>query len=448
MIFDKDEWIEEDNLKKLQIERLQVTAKRVYENVPFYKKAFDKKGVNPKDIKSLDDLKSLPFTIKQDLRDNYPYGMFTVPMEQIVRIHASSGTTGKPTVCGYTKNDIKTWAKLMARVFASAGLNSNDIVQNAYGYGLFTGGLGAHYGAEELGTAVIPISGGNTKKQVQLLLDFGATCLTCTPSFALYLYDVGIEQGVDFEKLPLKVAILGAEPWSEGMRKEIEEKLHINAVNLYGLSEIIGPGVASECIEEKHGMHIYEDNFLVEIINPETGEQLPYGSKGELVITTLTKEAFPLIRYRTHDITTLHPRVRCSCGRSFSKMEPVMGRSDDMLIIRGVNVFPGQIEDIITKLGSLSGHYQLIINREKNLDTLTVEVEITDNFARSIGNIIISEQSGSAILTHEKVDSLKNILKKNIKELIGVTTTVKFFMPKTLPRFVGKAQRVVDKRLI
>ncbi len=448
MIFDENELIGESDLKKIQLERLQSTVERVYENVSFYKKAFGKLGIKPKDIKSLEDLKNLPFTVKQDLRDNYPYKMFTVPMEQIVRIHASSGTTGSPTVCGYTRNDIKTWAKLMARVFASAGLNSNDIIQNAYGYGLFTGGLGAHYGAEELGAAVIPISGGNTKKQVQLLSDFGATCLTCTPSFALYLYDVGSELGVDFEKLPLKVAALGAEPWSEGMRKEIEKKLHIDALNLYGLSEIIGPGVASECIEEKNGMHIYEDNFLCEIINPETGEQLPYGFKGELVITTLTKEAFPLIRYRTHDITTLYPRIKCSCGRSFSKMESIMGRSDDMLIIRGVNVFPGQIEDIITKYNFLSGHYQLIINRERNLDTLTVEVEISDDFAKSLSSIIIPTHPNSASLSHKKVDSLKNKIKKDIKDLIGVTTDVKLYMPKILPRFEGKAKRVVDKRLI
>jgi len=448
MIFDENELLGGEKLRKLQLERLQKTVKNVYENVAFYKNAFDKKGVKPSDIKSLDDLSKLPFTTKQDLRDNYPYGMFTVPMEKIVRIHASSGTTGKPTVCGYTQNDIKTWSILMARVFAAAGVTKNDIVQNAYGYGLFTGGLGAHYGAEELGAAVVPISGGNTKKQIQLLGDFGSTCLTCTPSFALYLYDAGKELGIDFSKLPLKVAILGAEPWSEGMRKEIEEKLSIDAINLYGLSEIIGPGVSFECIEEKSGMHINEDHFIAEIIDPETGEQLPYGSRGELVITTITKEAFPLIRYRTKDITVLSEPAKCSCGRSFVKMERVTGRSDDMLIIRGVNVFPSQVEDVITKFSSLSGHYQLVIKREGRLDTLTIEVEATDEFARSVGSVVMSDGTEALAVTHEKVEALKHNLKKDIKDLIGITTEVKLFMPKTLPRFEGKAKRVIDKRVI
>lgn len=448
MIFDENELLGGEKLKKLQLERLQKTVRNVYDNVAFYKESFDKKGIKPENIKSLEDLAKLPFTVKQDLRDNYPYGMFTVPIEKIVRIHASSGTTGKPTVCGYTKNDIKTWSIIMARVFAAAGVTKNDIVQNAYGYGLFTGGLGAHYGAEELGAAVVPISGGNTKKQIQLLEDFGSNCLTCTPSFALYLYDVGKETGVDFAKLPLRVAILGAEPWSEGMRKEIEEKLSIDAINLYGLSEIIGPGVSFECIEEKNGMHISDDHFIAEIIDPATGEQLPYGSKGELVITTITKEAFPLIRYRTKDITVLSKPTKCSCGRNFTKMTRITGRSDDMLIIRGVNVFPSQIEDVITKFRSLAGHYQLVIKRVERLDTLTVEVEVINEFARSIGTVVMADGTEALAVTHEKVEALKQNLKKDIKDLIGVTTDVKLFMPKTLPRFEGKAKRVIDNRVI
>ncbi len=424
------ETLPREALEAIQLRRLKNTVERVYATVPFYKRKFDEAGVKPEDIKSLDDLRRLPFTTKQDLRDNYPFGLFAVPMENVVRIHASSGTTGKPTVVGYTARDIDTWSELMARALAAAGATRGDIIHNAYGYGLFTGGLGVHYGAEKLGASVIPISGGNTKRQIMIMRDFGATVLTCTPSYALYLAEVAKEMGVDPKTLKLKAGLFGAEPWSEKMRDEIEEALDLTALDIYGLSEIIGPGVSVECLEAKKGLHIFEDHFIPEIIDPETGEPLPYGETGELVITTITKEAFPVIRYRTRDITSLNPEP-CVCGRTHIRMNRVTGRTDDMLIIRGVNVFPSQIESVLMEIEEVEPHYQLIVDREGTLDTLTVLVEV-------------GEQAFSDEV--KKLQSLEKKIEKNIKEYLGVSAKVKLVEPKTIARSEGKAKRVIDKR--
>jgi len=433
MIFNEEfETLPREALEALQLKRLKQVVQRVYHTVGFYRKAFDDAGVKPEDIKTLDDLKRLPFTTKQDLRDNYPFGMFSVPMSNVVRIHASSGTTGRPTVVGYTKRDIDMWGELMARCFAAAGLTKNDIVHNAYGYGLFTGGLGAHYGAERLGASVIPMSGGNTKKQIMILQDFGPTAICCTPSYVLFLAEVGEEMGMDMRSLRLRVGVLGAEPWSEKMRQEIENKLDIMALNIYGLSEVLGPGVSMECAEGRNGLHVFEDHFIVEVINPQTGEVLPYGEEGELVFTTLTKEAFPLIRYRTRDISRLMPET-CKCGRTFVRMDRVSGRSDDMLIIRGVNVFPSQIESVLMDVEGLEPQYQLIVAREGALDTLEVQVEVSEK--------IFSDEV-------RKLQDMEKRIAKDIKDYLGVTAKVKLVEPKTLKRFEGKAQRVIDKRNI
>jgi len=433
MIWDeKVETLPREALKALQVERLRDVAGRVYATVPFYKRAFDEKGIKPDDIKSMDDLKRLPFTTKQDLRDNYPYGLFTVPLENVVRIHASSGTTGKPTVVGYTKKDIETWAELMARALNAAGATKGDIIHNSYGYGLFTGGLGIHYGAERLGASVIPMSGGNSKKQIMLMEDFGSTVLTCTPSYALSLAETAEDMGVDFKNLKLKVGLFGAEPWSDKMRKEIEKKLNLEAVDVYGLSEIIGPGVGVECIEAKNGLHVFEDHFIVEVIDPETGEPLPYGENGELVFTTLTKEAFPSIRYRTRDISALDPEP-CVCGRTSVRMERVSGRTDDMLIIRGVNVFPSQIESVLMNIEGVEPHYVLIVDRKGTLDTLEVQVEVNENvFSDSIKNL----------------QALSNKIQKDVKDFLSISVKVKLVEPKTIQRSEGKAQRVIDNRKI
>jgi phenylacetate-CoA ligase len=431
MIYDKEfETLPREALNAIQLKRLQGLAERVYNVVPFYKKAFDEKGVKPDQIKSLEDLQRLPFTLKQDLRDNYPFAMFATPMESVVRIHASSGTTGKPTVVGYTQKDIDTWAELMARTLAAAGTHKGDIVHNAYGYGLFTGGLGFHYGAERLGASVIPVSGGNTKRQVLLMKDFGPTVLTCTPSYALRLGEVAAEEGVDFKSLKFRVGVCGAEPWSENMRAEIENKLGIQAVDIYGLSEVMGPGVSVECIEAKQGLHVFEDHFIVETINPETGEPVPDGQPGELVFTTLTKEAFPLIRYRTRDLSVLN-RESCKCGRNLVRMGRITGRSDDMLIVRGVNVFPSQIESVLMSRTDVAPYYMLIVDRKEQMDTLEVNVEI-------------NEETFSGVvkdLQHAEKD-----IEKDIKDLLGVSCTVRLVEPKTIQRSEGKAQRVVDKR--
>jgi phenylacetate-CoA ligase len=433
MIWDEEfETLPREALEALQLKRLVATAERVYATVPFYKKKFDECGSKPSDIKSLKDLQRLPFTTKLDLRDNYPFGLFAVPMEQVVRIHASSGTTGKQVVVGYTRRDINTWAELMARSLAASGAQKNDIIHNAYGYGLFTGGLGVHYGAEKLGASVIPISGGNSKRQIIIMQDFGSTVLTCTPSYALFLAETAEEMGVDIKKLKLRVGVFGAEPWSEKMRDEIERKLNIQAIDIYGLSEVIGPGVSIECIEAKKGLHIFEDHFIPEIIDPQTGKVLPYGEKGELVFTTITKEAFPLLRYRTRDISVLYPQP-CKCGRTHLRMERVSGRSDDMLIIRGVNVFPSQIESVLMTIKGVEPHYLLIVDRQGNLDTLEVHVEVNESgFSDEVKDL----------------QTLGRTIEKEIKDLLGVNAGVKLVEPKTIQRSEGKAQRVIDKRKI
>ncbi|MGE5252930.1 MAG: phenylacetate--CoA ligase family protein [Planctomycetaceae bacterium] len=433
MLFDEEfETLPREALEALQLKRLVTTAERVYATVSFYKKKFDEAGIRPSEIKSLKDLRRLPLTTKIDLRDNYPFGLFAVPMEQVVRIHASSGTTGKPTVVGYTRRDIDTWAGLMARSLAAAGAHKNDIIHNAYGYGLFTGGLGIHYGAEKLGASVIPISGGNSKRQIVIMQDFGSTVLTCTPSYALSLAETAEEMGVDIKKLKLKVGIFGAEPWSEKMRDDIERKLNIQAIDIYGLSEVIGPGVSIECLEAKRGLHIFEDHFIPEIIDPKSGEVLPYGQKGELVFTTITKEAFPLIRYRTRDISVLHAEP-CKCGRTHVRMERVSGRSDDMLIIRGVNVFPSQIESVLMNIEGVEPHYLLIVDRQGALDTLEVHVEVNEK--------VFSDEV-------KKLQSLGRKIEKEIKDLLGVNAGVKLVEPKSIQRSEGKAQRVIDRRKI
>jgi phenylacetate-CoA ligase len=433
MLFDEEfETLPREALEALQLKRLVTTAERVYATVSFYKKKFDEAGIRPSEIKSLKDLRRLPLTTKIDLRDNYPFGLFAVPLEQVVRIHASSGTTGKPTVVGYTRRDIDTWAGLMARSLAAAGAHKNDIIHNAYGYGLFTGGLGIHYGAEKLGASVIPISGGNSKRQIVIMQDFGSTVLTCTPSYALSLAETAEDMGVDIKKLKLKVGIFGAEPWSEKMRDDIERKLNIQAIDIYGLSEVIGPGVSIECLEAKRGLHIFEDHFIPEIIDPKSGEVLPYGQKGELVFTTITKEAFPLIRYRTRDISVLHAEP-CKCGRTHVRMERVSGRSDDMLIIRGVNVFPSQIESVLMNIEGVEPHYLLIVDRQGALDTLEVHVEVNEK--------VFSDEV-------KKLQSLGRRIEKEIKDLLGVNAAVKLVEPKSIQRSEGKAQRVIDKRKI
>jgi len=424
------EYLSRSEMESLQVERLRGTLERVTTSVPFFRDLFRDAGIEPDDIKSVADLTRLPFTNKQDLRDHYPFGLFAVPMDQVARIHASSGTTGKMTVVGYTARDIDTWAELMARTLACAGAVKGDIVHNAYGYGLFTGGLGVHYGAEKLGITVIPISGGLTKRQIMVLQDFGGTILTCTPSYALNLAEVMEESGVDPASLSLKVGIFGAEPWSEKMRGEIERKLHIDAVDIYGLSEVMGPGVAQECVEGKCGPHVFEDHFIPEIIDPETGESLPYGERGELVFTTITKEAFPVIRYRTRDITRLHPET-CVCGRTTVRMERVSGRSDDMLIIRGVNVFPSQIESVLVGIEGLEPHYQLLVDRVGQLDNLEVQVEITEK--------LFSDEI-------KDLESLGRRIKDDIKDFCGVTCKVKLVEPKSIQRSEGKAKRVIDNR--
>lgn len=424
------ETLPREELEALQTRRLRDLCSRVYANVPFYRKRFEEIGISPADITSLRDLRHLPFTEKQDLRNHYPYGLFAVPREHIVRLHASSGTTGKATVVGYTARDLDVWAEIVARSLAASGANARDFVHVAYGYGLFTGGLGAHYGAEKLGATVIPASGGSTKRQVVLMRDFGATVLCCTPSYALFLWEAGMEAGIDFRKLPLRIGVFGAEPWSEGMRMEIEQKMGIDAMNIYGLSEVMGPGVAMECVEAKNGMHIWEDHFLPEIIDPVTGEQLPEGEVGELVITTLTKEGIPLLRYRTRDLTSLD-YTPCRCGRTHVRIGRLRGRSDDMLIVRGVNVFPQQIEAILLEADGLSPHYQIIVDRENNLDTLEVQVEVSEmGFADEI----------------RKLQKREARIQKTIKEFLGVSARVRLVEPRSIERSEGKAKRIIDRR--
>ena len=414
-----------DELQALQLQRLRWSLQHAYDNVPHYRQAFDAKGVAPSDLKTLADLSRFPFTVKSDLRDNYPFGLFAVPRERIARLHASSGTTGKPTVVGYTMRDIDTWADLVARSIRAAGGRPGDMVHVAYGYGLFTGGLGAHYGAERAGCTVIPMSGGQTEKQLQLITDLKPQIIMVTPSYMQVLIEAMAKQGIDPKTTSLEVGIFGAEPWTEAMRKEIETAAAIDAVDIYGLSEVMGPGVASECIESKDGPVVWEDHFYPEIIDPDTGEVLPDGEEGELVFTTLTKEAMPVVRYRTRDLTRLLPPT----SRSMRRMGKIVGRSDDMLIIRGVNLFPTQIEEIVLGHGRLSGQYQLVVTREGRLDAVEVCCELLPAHADDDRDRIASE------------------IGQRIKTLIGISTSVAVGLPDTLERtLVGKARRVVDKR--
>jgi len=413
-----------DEVSALQLQRLKVTLQHAYANVPHYKQSFDAKGVHPDDLKQLSDLAKFPFTVKKDLRDNYPFGLFAVPREQVVRLHASSGTTGKPTVVGYTQNDIDTWADLVARSIRAAGGRKGDIIQIAYGYGLFTGGLGAHYGAERLGCTVIPMSGGQTEKQIQLIQDFKPSIIMVTPSYMQVIIEEMARQKIDPRTTSLKVGIFGAEPWTEAMRREIEGKAAIDAVDIYGLSEVMGPGVASECIESKDGPVVWEDHFLPEIIDPETGEVLPDGSEGELVFTSLTKEALPIIRYRTRDLTRLLPPT----SRAFRRMGKIVGRSDDMLIIRGVNVFPTQIEEIVLAHAQLSGQYQVQVSRDGLMDEVEVRCELQPGADGDIHAIAMWVQH-------------------RVKTLVGISTRVNVLPPDSIERtLTGKARRVIDKR--
>jgi len=437
------ETLPRDRLRARQLERLQRTVRRVQENVPFYRDALKKHGVTPADIRTLEDIRKLPFTRKADFRDTYPTGLFAVPVTQVVRIHASSGTTGKPIIAGYTRADIQMWAETCARCLASAGAVPGDTFQNAYGYGLFTGGLGFHYGGELMGLTVIPVSGGNTERQILLLQDLKPKILTCTPSYALTLAEAIQNMGIDPAGLGLKSAVLGAEPWTEEMRREIEAKLHLKAVNIYGLTEVIGPGVSCECVEAQNGAHIYEDHFYPEVIDPNTGEVLPYGTRGELVFTSLTKEALPVIRYRTGDIASLDPSP-CACGRTGIRMSRIVGRSDDMLIIRGVNVFPSQIETALIQIPELTPHYQLVVTREKTLDELEVRAEVNDQFFRRIGGEILVDETHHA---DHAVHELRRRVGDRLRSALSLNTKVTLLPPGGAPRSEGgKLKRVVDKR--
>ena len=427
-LLDPIELASRDEITALQIQRLKTTLNHVYKNVPHYRKAFDDKGVHPDDLKELRDLAKFPFTSKKDLRDNYPFGMFAVPQAQVSRIHASSGTTGKPTVVGYTASDINHWADLVARSIRAAGGRAGDIMHIAYGYGLFTGGLGAHYGAERLGCTVVPMSGGQTEKQVQLIQDFKPRLIMVTPSYMQVIIEEFVRQGIDPRQTSLKIGIFGAEPWTEAMRREIETNAGIDAVDIYGLSEVMGPGVASECIESKDGPVIWEDHFYPEVIDPETGELLPDGDEGELVFTSLTKEAFPVIRYRTRDLTRLLPPT----SRAFRRMGKIVGRSDDMLIIRGVNVFPTQIEELVLKHGKLSPLYQIIVTRDGTLDEVEVLAEL---------------QPADAAMPSSDVADISRWLQQRIKTMVGISTRVSVLPPNSIERTqTGKSRRVIDKR--
>ena len=418
-----------DKIEELQTERLKKTLISVYENVKFYKDRFNETGLDPYEFKSLDEIEKIPFTTKDDLRMNYPFGLFAKPMNEVVRIHSSSGTTGNPTVVGYTKNDISMWANLIARDLYGAGVREGDVIQNSYGYGLFTGGLGLHYGGELLGAMVIPVSGGNTERQLKIMADYGSTVICCTPSYSLYLAEVGKELGVDFEKLPLTIGILGAEPWTEEMRSEIERRLHIEAIDIYGLSEIIGPGVSCECTYKK-GLHVAEDHFIIEIIDPETGKRLPPGKTGEMVFTSLTKEAFPVIRYRTRDLSVIN-NDKCDCGRTHARMAKPVGRTDDMLIIRGVNVFPSQIEEVLMKVKEIEPHYLIVVDRKNYLDTIELWVEVSED--------IFSEKMN-------ELEKFESSIEHKLYSTVGIKVDVKLKEPKTIQRSTGKAKRVLDRR--
>jgi phenylacetate-CoA ligase len=418
-----------EELEKLQLERLQQRVKYVYDRVPFYRAKFREMGVPPGDIKSLDDVPRLPFTSKNDFRDNYPYGLMAVPLSEVVRVHASSGTTGKPIVVPYNARDIDTWSNLMARTLTSAGVHKGDVMQNSYGYGLFTGGLGFHYGGERLGAAVIPASAGNTKRQLMLIEDLGTTVVTCTPSYALILAETAQEMGIDLTSTQLRLAVCGAEPWTENMRAEIEAKAGITAIDIYGLTEIMGPGVSCEC-QYKAGLHIWEDHFLAEVVNPATGQPLAYGQEGELVLTTLTKECLPVIRFRTHDLVTLYPEA-CQCGRTMVRMSKVRGRADDMLIIRGVNVFPTQIESVLLSVEGVEPHYQIIVDRKRHLDDIEIWVEVSE--------AVFSDEVRGLEEVAEKV-------RVEMNSVLGISARIKLVEPKTIIRTEGKAKRIIDRR--
>ncbi len=418
-----------EEIAALQCYRLIRMVRRVYENVPFYRKKLDEMGIQPGDIRTLDDLRRLPFTYKQDLRDNYPYGLFAVPQAQLARIHASSGTTGKQTVVGYTHNDLKIWGEITARALSAAGVMAEDFVHISYGYGLFTGGLGLHEGATTLGASVIPVSTGNTKRQIQIMQDFGSNCLCCTPSYAMHIAETMQQMGVDPSSLKLRAGIFGAEPWTEAMRRRIEEMMRIKAYDIYGMSELMGPGVAYEC-SAQDGMHINEDHFIVEVIDPETGEPVPDGEKGELVFTCISKEALPLIRYRTRDISAV-TREKCSCGRTFLRMKKPQGRTDDMLIIRGVNVFPSQVESVLLGFDFVTPNYQITVSREGALDSVSIDVEMAE---------------GVAFDTVREVESRARMLRSAIEQVLNIAATVRLVPPGTLARSEGKAKRVIDTR--
>ena len=418
-----------DQLEELQLTRLQALLRIVYDNVPLYREKFDSAGFDPDSFASLEDLKRVPFTVKDDMRSAYPYGMFAAPLRDIVRVHSSSGTTGQITVVGYTKGDIDRWADLMARTFASAGASADDVVQVTYGYGLFTGGLGAHYGSERLGALTVPVSGGNTKRQVQILKDFGVTVLACTPSYAILIGETALEMGIDPRSLPLRVGVFGAEPWSENMRRQIEDLLGVTAIDIYGLSEVMGPGVAAECVHQD-GLHVFEDHFLIEILDENTLAPVPDGEYGEVVFTTLTKEGIPVIRYRTRDISRIVPGV-CACGRTFRRMERITGRSDDMLIIRGVNVFPNQIEQVLAGIPGVARHYQVVLTKKGSLDDIEVQVEVAPDFAFD---------------EVRELEQLQRRVKAEIESALAVSIKVKLAEPKSIARSEGKAKRVVDLR--
>jgi phenylacetate-CoA ligase len=430
MIWNKEiECMSRAEMRELQSDRLRNLVKRVYNNVAFYRRRMDEMGVKPEDIKSIDDIVKLPFTYKTDLRDHYPFDLFAVPMNEIVRVHASSGTTGKPTTVGYTKNDIENWREVLARCLSMANISSTDIMQVSYGYGLFTGGLGVHYGAETVGCTVVPVSGGNTKRQLQLMSDFGSSVLACTPSYALHLADALTDNGYSLKDMKLKTGVFGAEPWTENMRLELEKKWGINAFDIYGLSEIMGPGVANDCIHHA-GLHVHEDHFFPEIVDPETKLPVADGEEGELVFTTLTKEGIPLLRYNTRDLSRLN-REQCACGRTTVRMKKITGRSDDMLIIRGVNLFPSQIEHVLLEMGETSAHYMLYVDKKNNLDTLELQVELDES---------------KMVDTIRELQMLSRKIEQSLNSAIGLSVKVTLVEPKTIARSEGKAVRVVDKR--
>jgi phenylacetate-CoA ligase len=426
---EKIECMSREEMRALQSEKLIDLVNRVYNNVEFYRRKMDEIGVKPSDIQSIDDVVKLPFTYKSDLRDHYPFGLFAVPMQKIVRLHASSGTTGKPTTVGYTHNDITNWGEALARCLTMAGISSHDVMQVSYGYGLFTGGLGVHYGAETVGCTVIPISGGNTRRQLQLMSDFGSTVLACTPSYALHLADALSENGYSLKDMKLQIGIFGAEPWSENMRLELEKKWGIKAYDIYGLSEIMGPGVANDC-KFHAGLHVNEDHFFPEIVHPDTKIPLSDGEEGELVFTTLTKEGIPLLRYNTRDLSTLN-HEKCACGRTTVRMNKITGRSDDMLIIRGVNLFPSQIEHVLLEMGETSAHYLLLVDKENNLDTLELKVELDES---------------KMVDTIKDLQMLSRKIENAMNSAIGLSVKVTLVEPKTIARSEGKAVRVIDNR--